>query len=340
MSSECDNITLSIRNAKSEIVCVMCKQCLVTANHDVCMLNYVNDVNSRADNQSVNVSIRENQKKHKANAKKSKELGSKRSFASSKPSKPRTCLRWIPTGRIFAMCRKFTASSNTENKFEKSVCDNASTSNPSEPSSKGFSNSASLLGSKSNALSKHFTSNLAPSSHESSVVNNERVIAPGIFRINPFKASKVDIFVPNKHVKASVRTKPITVSQPHVVTKEDVNSAKFRQKWKPKKVGSKERLALPKPSTPSSCLRWSPTGRMFDLKGKIIATSESVCQSDCSKGDNACTSNPQEPICKRFPNSTFSMTGCQNWFDTLLIPLLSEYKSKDKETHGDNECDN
>ncbi|GJT74780.1 hypothetical protein Tco_1041505 [Tanacetum coccineum] len=115
--------------------------------HDVCVLNYVNDMNSRADNQSANVSIRENQKKHKANAKKSKESGSKGSLASSRPSKPRTCLRWIPTRRIFAMCGKLTASSNTENQSEKSVCDNASTSNPSKPSSKGFSNSTSLLGS-------------------------------------------------------------------------------------------------------------------------------------------------------------------------------------------------
>ncbi|GJY23036.1 hypothetical protein Tco_0396694 [Tanacetum coccineum] len=224
--------------------------------------------------------------------------------------------------------------------------------------------------------------------------------------INPFKASRVDNFVPNKHVKASVRTKPIAISQPHVVTKEDLNSnrngfslnnvesttrtrrpqpknnpnsdkeclitanhdecvlqyvngMKSRKKnqsanvsksanqkkhkprvWKPKMVGSKEKLASPKPSTPRSCLRWSPTGRMFELKGKIIATSESECQSDYFEGDNTCTSNPQEPIYKRFPNSTFSMTGCQNWFDTLQIPLLSEYKSKDKETHGDNECEN
>nr|GEV83327.1 hypothetical protein [Tanacetum cinerariifolium] len=78
MSSECNNITLAIRNAKPKIVCVMCKQCLVTANHDVCVLNYVNDMNSRAGNQSSNVSKCENQKKHKANAKKSKELGSKK----------------------------------------------------------------------------------------------------------------------------------------------------------------------------------------------------------------------------------------------------------------------
>ncbi|GKA84166.1 hypothetical protein Tco_0805761 [Tanacetum coccineum] len=110
MSSKCNNITLAIRNAKSEIVYVMCKQCLVTANHDVCVLNYVNNMNSYADNQSANVSIHENQKKHKANAKKLKELGSKGSLASSRPSKPRTCLRWIPTGRIVAMCGKLTAS--------------------------------------------------------------------------------------------------------------------------------------------------------------------------------------------------------------------------------------
>ncbi|GJT99601.1 hypothetical protein Tco_1109940 [Tanacetum coccineum] len=77
---------------------------------------------------------------------------------------------------------------------------------------------------ESNALPKPVTSNSAPSSRESIVVNNERVIAPGIFRINPFKASRIDNFVPNKHVKESIRTKPITFSEPRVITKKDVNS--------------------------------------------------------------------------------------------------------------------
>nr|GEU33345.1 hypothetical protein [Tanacetum cinerariifolium] len=79
--------------SKSKSSCLPNDQCLVTANHDVCVLDYVNGMNYRADNQSANVSIRKNQKKHKANTKKSKELGSKGSFASSGPSKPRTCLR-------------------------------------------------------------------------------------------------------------------------------------------------------------------------------------------------------------------------------------------------------
>nr|GEZ94587.1 integrase, catalytic region, zinc finger, CCHC-type, peptidase aspartic, catalytic [Tanacetum cinerariifolium] len=52
---------------------------------------------------------------------------------------------------------------------------------------------------------------------------------------------------------------------------------------KPKKVRSKEILASPKPSKPRICLRWPPTGRMFDLKGKIIASSESMCQSGSSR---------------------------------------------------------
>ncbi|GKF61220.1 hypothetical protein Tco_0181274, partial [Tanacetum coccineum] len=45
MSSECNNIKLAIQNDKSKVVCAMCKQCLITANHDVRVLNYVNDMN-------------------------------------------------------------------------------------------------------------------------------------------------------------------------------------------------------------------------------------------------------------------------------------------------------
>ncbi|GJR73957.1 hypothetical protein Tco_0086322 [Tanacetum coccineum] len=98
---------------------------------------------------------------------------------------------------------------------------------------------------KSNALSKPVTSNSAPSSRESTIVNNERVIALGIFRINPFKASMVDNFVPNKHVKTSIRTKPNTVSQPNVITKNDVNSK--TNGFSPKDVKSTTRTRRPYP---------------------------------------------------------------------------------------------
>nr|GFC23307.1 integrase, catalytic region, zinc finger, CCHC-type, peptidase aspartic, catalytic [Tanacetum cinerariifolium] len=48
-----------------------------------------------------------------------------------------------------------------------------------------------------------------------------KVIAPGMFRINPFKTFKEEKHVPNT-VSARARTKPITVSQPHVITKKEI----------------------------------------------------------------------------------------------------------------------
>ncbi|GKA19991.1 hypothetical protein Tco_0699906 [Tanacetum coccineum] len=77
---------------------------------------------------------------------------------------------------------------------------------------------------KMNALSKPVTSNSAPSTRESKGVQTINVIAPRIFRTNPYKTSRVDNVVPNKPVKTSVRIKPITVSQPNVIHKHQVNS--------------------------------------------------------------------------------------------------------------------
>ncbi|GJV79789.1 hypothetical protein Tco_1515659 [Tanacetum coccineum] len=112
--------------------------------HFLSMRQYVNGMKSRKKNQSANVSKSANQKKHKANVKKSKKSGSKESLAS--PSKPRSFLRWLPTGRIFDLCGKITSSSNTESESDTSVCDNASASNPQEPTHKGFPSSTSFLG--------------------------------------------------------------------------------------------------------------------------------------------------------------------------------------------------
>ncbi|GJT96928.1 hypothetical protein Tco_1092446 [Tanacetum coccineum] len=127
---------------------VIPKKCLITANHDECAFKYVNGMNSSKKNQSANVSKSANQKKHKLKIKKSKKLGSEEILASPRPSKPRTCLRWLPTGRIFDLCGKIIASSNTESESDTSVCDNASVSNPQEPKSKGFLNSTSFIDSQ------------------------------------------------------------------------------------------------------------------------------------------------------------------------------------------------
>ncbi|GJY41412.1 retrovirus-related pol polyprotein from transposon TNT 1-94 [Tanacetum coccineum] len=152
MSSECKHVKLDTRNDQSEVICAMCKQCLITANHDVCMLNYVNDMNSRGKKQKANVSNTENQKKQKPKVKKPKKVGSNERLASPKPSKPRFCLRWSPTGRFFDIKGKIIASSESESQSDCSNGDNACTSNPSEPKIKRFPNSTFFLG----RLSKFF----------------------------------------------------------------------------------------------------------------------------------------------------------------------------------------
>ncbi|GJU52214.1 hypothetical protein Tco_1225928 [Tanacetum coccineum] len=77
---------------------------------------------------------------------------------------------------------------------------------------------------ETNDLSNPVTSNSAPSTKESKVMKNNKVIARGMFRINPYMTSKEDKFLPINKARASVRTKLITTSQPHVITKKDVNS--------------------------------------------------------------------------------------------------------------------
>nr|GEV76081.1 hypothetical protein [Tanacetum cinerariifolium] len=120
---------------------------------------------------------------------------------------------------------------------------------------------------KTNDFSNPVTSNSVPTTKESNVVNNENVIAPIIFRTNPSKTSRVDNFVPNKHVKASVRTKPITVSQPHVITKKDVNS--IINGFSPKNIQSTTRTRRPQP-------RNNPKSYKFPIKSMSSCLSNNV----------------------------------------------------------------
>nr|GEY18920.1 hypothetical protein [Tanacetum cinerariifolium] len=141
MSYECNNVKLATQNAKSKVVCAMCKQCLISVNHDVRLFNYVNDMNSCGKKQKANVSINENQKKQKLKVKKTKKVGSIKRLASPKPSNPRSFLRWSPTGRLFDLKGKIIASSESESQSDYSKGDNACTSNPLEPTIKRFPNS-------------------------------------------------------------------------------------------------------------------------------------------------------------------------------------------------------
>nr|GFB46449.1 hypothetical protein [Tanacetum cinerariifolium] len=76
--------------------------------------------------------------------------------------------------------------------------------------------------SETHALSKPVTSNSISTPQGSKVMKNAKVIALGMFRINPFKPYREEKHVSNK-VRASVKTNPITVSQHPVITKKVIN---------------------------------------------------------------------------------------------------------------------
>nr|GFC62336.1 integrase, catalytic region, zinc finger, CCHC-type, peptidase aspartic, catalytic [Tanacetum cinerariifolium] len=68
------------------------------------------------------------------------------------------------------------------------------------------------------------------------------------------------------------------------VSKNEVQQKNQPEIKKPKNVGFIKRLATPKPKKSRLLLRWSPTGRLFNQDGKLVAFSKYESQVDCSNG--------------------------------------------------------
>nr|GFB35775.1 hypothetical protein [Tanacetum cinerariifolium] len=134
------------KNVISKVVCAMCKQCLISINHDVCLRNYVNGKTYSGKKHKANVSIQEKQKKHQSQVKKPNKVGFIERLATPKPRKPRFLLRWSPTSRLFDQKGKIVAFSESKSQSDCSNGDNACTSNTLEPKIKRFLNAASFLG--------------------------------------------------------------------------------------------------------------------------------------------------------------------------------------------------
>nr|GFD10890.1 hypothetical protein [Tanacetum cinerariifolium] len=124
----------------------MCKKCLNSVNHDVCLKNYVNGKKSRGRKPKANVSKNETQQRNQPEIKKPKKVGCIRRLATPKPRKPRFLLRWSPTGKMFDQDGKLVVPSNSESHVDCSNGNNACTSNALEPKIKRFPNFTSLLG--------------------------------------------------------------------------------------------------------------------------------------------------------------------------------------------------
>ncbi|GKA55773.1 hypothetical protein Tco_0754845 [Tanacetum coccineum] len=133
---------------------------------------------------------------------------------------------------------------------------------------------------ESHTLSKPVTSNSIPIPQESKVVKNNKVIALECLGLIPKQ-------------KAEVK--------------------------KPKKVGSKQRLASPTPSEPSITRRWLPTGRMFNCNGKIIKSRASKGQSN---DDNACCSKHLTRNLKLLINFVWKFLGTVRFGNDHVAAIL------------------
>nr|GEZ25873.1 integrase, catalytic region, zinc finger, CCHC-type, peptidase aspartic, catalytic [Tanacetum cinerariifolium] len=86
-------------------------KCLISVNHDECLVNYVNGKKFRGRKHKANVSKNETQKEYRPKVSKSKNVGPRESLATPKPRKPRFLLRWSPTGKMFDSAGKLVAPS-------------------------------------------------------------------------------------------------------------------------------------------------------------------------------------------------------------------------------------
>nr|GEY23870.1 ribonuclease H-like domain-containing protein [Tanacetum cinerariifolium] len=117
-SSACNNSKIDSQDVISKVVCAICKKCLISVNHDECLVNYVNGKKSRGKKHKPNVSKNEMQKKYQPKASKPNNVGSHKSLATPKPRKPRFLLRWSPTGRLFDQDGKLVASSKSKSQVD------------------------------------------------------------------------------------------------------------------------------------------------------------------------------------------------------------------------------
>ncbi|GJS20737.1 hypothetical protein Tco_0449369 [Tanacetum coccineum] len=135
-------------------LCSTCQKCVFNANHDACVTKFLNEVKSHARKPSHKTTTRYKPVEKTSNTKKpGRQIAigqrfslNKSSAMHEKPNTPRSCLRWIPTGRIFktAGLRTMPSPNHPTPDFEKTFSSNfpdyfpATSENNSPDSSNDF----------------------------------------------------------------------------------------------------------------------------------------------------------------------------------------------------------
>ncbi|GKD09688.1 hypothetical protein Tco_1189373, partial [Tanacetum coccineum] len=103
-------------------------------------------------------------------------------------------------------------------------------------------------------------------------------------RINPFKISRVDNVVPNKPFKTSIRIKPITVSQPNVIHKQQANFDSNR--FSSTRVNNTAKTRIPHPRSNSNTDRVSSKSKSSCLSNNVEKIEENHRNSKIPKNQN------------------------------------------------------
>nr|GFB74230.1 retrovirus-related Pol polyprotein from transposon TNT 1-94 [Tanacetum cinerariifolium] len=111
--------------------------------------------------------------------------------------------------------------------------------------------------------------------HSSSACNNSKFDYPNVItKVVCAMCKKCLNFVNHDECLVNYVNGKISGSRKHKATiSKNETQKKYQPKAsKPKKVGTRESLATPKPRKPRFFLRWSPTGKMFDSAGKLVTS--------------------------------------------------------------------
>ncbi|GJU28747.1 ribonuclease H-like domain-containing protein [Tanacetum coccineum] len=165
-------------------------------------------------------------------------------------------------------------------------------------------------------------------------MKNDKVITLGMFRINPLKNSREDNLVPNKQVKASVRTKPITISQPYVLTKKDVNSNSNGLSSTRVDCTAKTRRPQPRINTKNDRVPSAFKSRCIknkEVEWKHNESSDSECESDTLVCDDASASTLRNLQANGFQILLLFLVGSFLFGNDRVVAILG---------YGDLQCGN
>nr|GEV22171.1 retrovirus-related Pol polyprotein from transposon TNT 1-94 [Tanacetum cinerariifolium] len=203
------------------------------------------------------------------------------------------------------------------------------------------------------ALSKPITTISVPIPQEIKVVKNDNVIALGMFRINPFKPAREEKYVPNK-VRVSVRTNPITVSQPHVITKNDVNSdsnglsstgvdnTAMTRRPQPRSNTKNDGVSF---ASKSSCIKNKEfeleeyLSYVNDMNSRAKKQKANVSNNENQKKQKPTVMKPKKVVFLRLKDKAPEeiKTFLKKIAVLLQAPVIISLQPKDKENHGDHE---